>query len=489
MLVYSEKNDDFESAAKDYGLIDHKRYDSGIGQISQPSMSSSRTYGMTSLQAALQPILPIFWKRGGLKRHQKISNSPTAYLDGLRGWAAFLVVFYHSGKADNRPWLQLPFVHILDAGHSCVTIFFVISGYVLSYRILQLAREQQPAAILDTLASSVFRRWLRLYLPSALASLIVAIAMHVGFLPNPPTALQPNILLQLTHWFNDTVRASNPFADVRGHWHPDVFRTAYLDQMWTIPVEFRGSMILFVYSIGVIKTPAPKRMALTVLAITATYIWGVAWIGTFLAGMLAADISLSQRSAVSASTLPSQTKKADQEGSVSRTYTRREHIFYSALFTLSVFLLSQPDVLGRPEEPAIWRFLSSLIPASWTDGREYFYVLPGAFMLIVVLDLYTPLQKPLLHRFSQYLGSISFGLYAMHLPIIWATEIRFVRPYCWEVLGDPLWAAVGTLVPLYLIVLWAAEGFTRADNFFVGLVKRVQGACFGEWERGVAKVV
>ena len=77
-----------------------------------------------------------------------------------------------------------------------------------------------------------------------------------------------------------------------------------------------------------------------------------------------------------------------------------------------------------------------------------------------------------------------------HLPIIWATEIRFVRSSCWDELGDPLWAAVGgTLLPLSVIVLWAVDWVTRADNWVVGLVKRVQRACFGEWERGVVQVV
>lgn len=430
----------------------------------------------------LQPILPSFWKRGGLKRHQKVSNLPTAYLDGLRGWAAFLVVFYHSGKADNRPWLQLPFIHILDAGHSCVTIFFVISGYVLTYRILKHARKQEPIAILDTLTSSIFKRWIRLYTPTALASLVVAFAMQLNLLPNPPTVRKSNVFLQLGHWFNDAVRASNPFADVRGHWHPDVFRTAYLDQMWTIPVEFRGSMILFLYCIGVIKTPPRTRMALTITAILATYLWGVVWIGTFLAGMLAADISLSLRPEHFASSSLPKASSDDGRGVQERSYTPREHALYITSFITSLFVLSQPDVLGRPDEPAVWSFLARAIPASWDGGREYFYLLPGALGLVLTVDLYTPLQKPLLARFSQYLGAISFGLYAMHLPVIWAVEMRFVRPYCWEVLGDPLWAAAASLLPLFVLVLCAAEQFDRLDRWCVGFVRRVQGAAFGEWE-------
>lgn len=54
-----------------------------------------------------------------------------------------------------------------------VAIFFVISGYVLSYRSLKLASEGKPIQLLDSLASSVFRRWLRLHLP-VIASTFIA---------------------------------------------------------------------------------------------------------------------------------------------------------------------------------------------------------------------------------------------------------------------------------------------------------------------------
>ena len=56
-----------------------------------------------------------------------------------------------------------------------VVIFFVISGYVLSYRSLKLARQGKQVELLDSLASSVFRRWLRLHLPVAASCLLAFI--------------------------------------------------------------------------------------------------------------------------------------------------------------------------------------------------------------------------------------------------------------------------------------------------------------------------
>jgi peptidoglycan/LPS O-acetylase OafA/YrhL len=45
-----------------------------------------------------------------------------------------------------------------------VSVFFVISGYVLSYKAIRLMRAAQYPELLGSLASSVFRRGMRLFL-------------------------------------------------------------------------------------------------------------------------------------------------------------------------------------------------------------------------------------------------------------------------------------------------------------------------------------
>lgn len=64
----------------------------------------------------------------------------TAYLDGLRGVAAFVVYLHHTqlmyrrdslygygSIPDSRHFLQLPFFRIIVGGQAAVTLFFVIS--------------------------------------------------------------------------------------------------------------------------------------------------------------------------------------------------------------------------------------------------------------------------------------------------------------------------------------------------------------------------
>jgi hypothetical protein len=142
------------------------------------------------IRPLLIALLPSFILPSRNKKPRKLF--PTSYLDGLRGVAAFFVVVHHytieytassptgwgldrGGKgAQNWFWL-LPIVRVVHAGRFMVVIFFVLSGYVLSYRSLKLARQGKHLELLDSLASSVFRRWLRLHLP-------VAASCFLGFI-------------------------------------------------------------------------------------------------------------------------------------------------------------------------------------------------------------------------------------------------------------------------------------------------------------------
>lgn len=131
---------------------------------------------------ALLLLLPSWIRSPKHKKPKKLF--PTSYLDGVRGVAAFFVLVHHytvqytiesatgwgweKRPADRHDWFfYLPIIRVVHAGRFMVVIFFVLSGYVLSYRSLQLARQGKHLQLLDSLASSVFRRWLRLHMPVA----------------------------------------------------------------------------------------------------------------------------------------------------------------------------------------------------------------------------------------------------------------------------------------------------------------------------------
>lgn len=118
--------------------------------------------------------------------------APTAYLDGIRGLAALFVFFCHYSyqaftiakswgtDQDNRAFLKLPFVRIWYQGPAAVCVFFVISGYALSYKPLKLIRSQNTLDFSTTVSSLTFRRAIRLYLPTATSTFLIACLLQLG---------------------------------------------------------------------------------------------------------------------------------------------------------------------------------------------------------------------------------------------------------------------------------------------------------------------
>ena len=98
------------------------------------------------------------WESHVPNKQEKLHN--TAYLDGMRGLAAFAVFLCHLSygtwdtghvygagepgeKSANTYLLQLPIIRLFYSGPPMVAIFFVISGYALSYKPLKQMRNRK----------------------------------------------------------------------------------------------------------------------------------------------------------------------------------------------------------------------------------------------------------------------------------------------------------------------------------------------------------
>jgi peptidoglycan/LPS O-acetylase OafA/YrhL len=128
----------------------------------------------------------------------KPASDKITCLDGLRGIACLLVFNYHflwpwtphimlgHGALPPRApesymgWPFMPIICLLHRGRPMVAIFFAISGYVLCRHILKAIKEHRLEAAYKSLASSVFRRAFRLYIPPAITMLAVAILAQIG---------------------------------------------------------------------------------------------------------------------------------------------------------------------------------------------------------------------------------------------------------------------------------------------------------------------
>merc|ERR1712093_389135 len=167
-------------------------------------------------------LLPSFVQRRirpGLTKPQRLL--PTSYLDGLRGVSSFIVFLGHYTE-ENLGWytepygayedgaasspLQFPFVRVIYSARPMVHIFLIISGYVLSYKPLKQIHSQQYSALAITLSSSVFRRALRLFLPSFVTLFIMALALFLGFSTDRYAERQINLPSQLHHVWDTCIR-------------------------------------------------------------------------------------------------------------------------------------------------------------------------------------------------------------------------------------------------------------------------------------------
>ncbi|KPA35284.1 hard surface induced protein, partial [Fusarium langsethiae] len=130
--------------------------------------------------------------------NSRLSRDKIKCLDGLRGIACLLVFNYHFfwpwtpvimlgyGAFPPRApepywgWQSLPIICLLHRGRAMVAIFFAISGYVICRHILRLIHERKLDTVYQKLASSVFRRIFRLYIPPTISMFLVAVLAQVG---------------------------------------------------------------------------------------------------------------------------------------------------------------------------------------------------------------------------------------------------------------------------------------------------------------------
>lgn len=422
------------------------------------------------------PILPRFLRPGGLKRRDERLH-PTAYLDSLRGWAACIVFAYDvlgSPKA-----LDYPFIRILTHGGAPVTILFVTSGYVLSFRMLKLMRNQESVQLLHSLASSTFRRYLRLYIPTALASFVAMLCVWRGWMS--PVSNQGSFPAQFWDWLIDTFQASDPFHDVVGRFsNSHTFGTKYLPQMWTIPVEFRGSMVLFAVCTAASQMSTAGRMVFTWIAIFLCLAWQSIYGALFLMGMFIADLSMSCKTPAEIQ-LPTNSKGEEPTRPPRLLRCGAANLAFIFTLVVSLFLLSQPAHLKRDEGSFPWPFLYSLIP-SWYSGPgdplEHFWLGIGAFLLVLTLEFSPTFQLPLRWPFSLYLGEISFGIYVMHNTVNFSLYQKILEPFREKHLANSPSAYVGGLAILTFVVLWTADYFARVDKKVTALLRGLESMVF-----------
>lgn len=202
--------------------------------------------------------------------------SPTSWLDGLRGYAAFFVILYHLRQAytgsvhvaygttenDTNP-LQLPIIRLIFAGQAMVSLFFVVSGYSLSWGPSKDLHKGGIGKCLERIRSSIFRRAPRLYLPTLASAFMAMLCRSLGMYEwghkmdiRDYRAPEPERFGNIFAQFADYLSKSIEFLNV---WHGNAH--AYYLPSWSIPIEFNCSILLYVGLLAVSKLRLVPRMA------------------------------------------------------------------------------------------------------------------------------------------------------------------------------------------------------------------------------------
>ncbi|KIW15021.1 hypothetical protein PV08_07808 [Exophiala spinifera] len=366
----------------------------------------------------------------------------TAYLDGLRGFAALMVYCLHHqvwghagiggefilenvyGWEGQYYFICLPGIRLFfSGGHFAVAIFFVISGYVLSAKPLSLIQSGDTVKLAQNLSSALARRWVRLFVPVFVTSFIWMTSWHVlGIYSSEPIAPKPekNWADELWMWYCAVKNFSFFFQGEP--W------LVYNDHTWSIPMEFRGSIVVYTSLLAFAHSSRRYRLWCEAgLVLYFIYIVDGWFCGLFAMGMLLCDLDL-----------------LAQKNQLPRFFYNlqpaKQYIFYT-LFLVSLYLGGVPSItndLQHLRDSPGWYYLSFLKPQAFWDFR-WFYRFWAATFLVASLPHISWLKAIFETRICQYLGKVSFGFYLVHGPVLWS-------------LGDRVYAMTGRVRDAHSIV-------------------------------------
>jgi peptidoglycan/LPS O-acetylase OafA/YrhL len=203
------------------------------------------------------------------------------FLDGLRGWAAVVVLLHHvfidglpanAFMADRALWAKVFFFN----GTLAVSVFFVISGFSLSMRYLETGN----GGALGRIAAG---RYLRLAVPIVAICAVTYALMVSGLIP--PAAQRPAPLDQFLD-FTPTIERLLRFS----LWNVFVAYSdaeTYDPPLWTMTYEFFGSFMVF----AVVAALRPSRLRTVILGLLFVALAAMqTYFALFAAGILIADL-------------------------------------------------------------------------------------------------------------------------------------------------------------------------------------------------------
>jgi peptidoglycan/LPS O-acetylase OafA/YrhL len=331
------------------------------------------------------------------------------FLDGLRGWAALVVLLHHlfvdalppnAVMADRTLCGKI----LVLNGMLAVSIFFVISGFSLSIRYLETGDRM-------SLARTAAGRYLRLALPIFAICAVTHVLLVLGAIA--PAAQRPAPLDQFLA-FTPTLERLLNFS----LWKVFVAYSdaeTYDPPLWTMAYELFGSLMVF----AVVAMVRPARLRTMLLGVLFIVLAGLqTYFALFAAGILIADLFAAGRS----------TGTANRAGAI--------------LCMAGVLLITLPN--------------------TWFAA----VYIGGATCLTAGAVFCAPVRRFFETRLSDFLGWISFPLYLVQAAVIYVLAPRGLDVLASWGLGPETqrWLLDAALLPIAVL---CAIAFCPINDFAV----------------------
>lgn len=386
-----------------------------------------------------------------VKEIEQSKHDKLLYLESIRGLAAIVVVFAHllaafypypqvstealsTGSAFmNRVFYELPF-GFLVAGHFSVVVFFVLSGYVLTYKYFDNHNNKE-------LQKQALKRFFRLAIPVFCTVMLSYFMMSAGLMDHIKEAAAITGSPEAGRVFNFVPSLSQAFYDaVIG-----VFANksvVYNPVLWTMSVELFGSFIVF--GLAAITGNLKRRWWIyigAIILLSQTYYMG------FIIGMFLADLAQN-------TTFIERSKAALSKG-------------YVLLGILAVIVIASLPVASTTMTGVLSRTFEISGMDSGSSVRLWHFL--GATILLWLILSVSSIQRFLSLKLFVWVGSLSFAIYLLHYLVLYSLGVWVFVNLWRHGLGLHGSAAVASLAVILVTFVIARLWKTYVDDISIGV--------------------
>jgi peptidoglycan/LPS O-acetylase OafA/YrhL len=332
--------------------------------------------------------------RSAVSSYQRID-----YLDALRGIAALMVVFYHYLNWHWQETLPAQLASIIFNGADAVSFFFVLSGFVLSYKYFQLNAQLHVGRFL-------FKRIFRLY-PAYIVTVIVCLGYWVS-----ASTWDETLSRILTRNYGPVWAELSMVMQQHSFYVPG----------WTLGVEMRYSLLIPIFVFAT-RWKSISIWLILIISVCFHRELNAQFLLHFSLGALMAFFL----------------KNIQNLGGIAKLLHKWRYLLLLAAFLL--FNLRHLDhILGMPT--GFDKFIQ------WT-GLGFFQLsaMASAGMIYLVLIIKS-WQRILSHPLLLYFGKISYGIYLAHWVFVFSIMEHYQELVSWSQL--PNWLGFGFFLLLTL---------------------------------------